>query len=101
MLCIPELRTQWVSENTVLPAVHACMRAAGNCDALHFHHLRHSCATWMLLKLVGIGAPTTWHSYSGACLKPPVGWQTAPDCRQSTLVKAAVRLGDSCILSVR
>ena len=58
LLCIPEQRTQWVSENTVLPAVHACMRAAGNCDALHFHHLRHSCATWMLLKLVGIGAPT-------------------------------------------
>lgn len=56
LLCIPGRKTLWVSENTLLPAVHACMRAAGGCGDLHFHHLRHSCATWLLLKLMGMNS---------------------------------------------
>lgn len=53
LLCIPELRTQWVSESTLLPALHACMRAVTGSEVIHYHHLRHSCATWQMLKLMG------------------------------------------------
>lgn len=53
LLCIPELRTQWVSESTLLPALHACMRAVTGSEIIHYHHLRHSCATWLMLKLMG------------------------------------------------
>ncbi|MCY1503441.1 hypothetical protein D9M68_375660 [compost metagenome] len=53
LFCIPELRTQWVSESTLLPALHACMRAVTGSEVIHYHHLRHSCATWQMLKLMG------------------------------------------------
>nr|WP_251835586.1 tyrosine-type recombinase/integrase [Serpens gallinarum] len=53
LFCIPELRTQWISESTLLPALHACMRAVTGSDVIHYHHLRHSCATWLMLKLMG------------------------------------------------
>jgi integrase len=52
LFCIPLLRTQWISENCLMPALHSCMRAATGCANVHYHHLRHSCATWLLLKLM-------------------------------------------------
>ncbi|MBA1210474.1 MULTISPECIES: tyrosine-type recombinase/integrase [Pseudomonas] len=54
LLCIPELRSQWISESTLMPALHACMRAVTGADVIHYHHLRHSCATWLMLKLSGL-----------------------------------------------
>jgi len=46
LFCIPQLRTQWVSESCLFPALHDCMRAVTGSEFLHYHHLRHSCATW-------------------------------------------------------
>lgn len=54
LFCIPELKTQWISESTLLPALHACMRAVTGSQLIHYHHLRHSCATWLMLKLTGL-----------------------------------------------
>lgn len=53
LFCIPQLKTQWISESCLFPALHSCMRAVTGSEFLHYHHLRHSCATWLLLKLVG------------------------------------------------
>lgn len=53
LFCIPQLRTQWISESNLLPALHGCMRAITGSEFVHYHHLRHSCATWLLLKLMG------------------------------------------------
>lgn len=53
LFCIPQLRTQWISESCLFPALHSCMRAVTGSEFLHYHHLRHSCATWLLLKLMG------------------------------------------------
>lgn len=53
LFCIPQLRTQWISESSLLPALHGCMRAVTGSDSVHYHHLRHSCATWLLIKLTG------------------------------------------------
>lgn len=52
LFCIPQLRTQWISESCLFPALHNCMRAVTGSEFLHYHHLRHSCATWLLLKLM-------------------------------------------------
>ncbi|MEH6671348.1 hypothetical protein [Halopseudomonas sp.] len=60
LLCIPALRTLWISESVLMPALHRAMRDATGSDSTHYHHLRHSCATWMTLKLLAItgkGAP--------------------------------------------
>ncbi len=46
-LCIPQLKTQWISESCLFPALHSCMRAVTHYEFLHYHHLRHSCATWL------------------------------------------------------
>jgi len=54
LFCIPQLKTQWISESCLFPALHNCMRAATGSEFLHYHHLRHSCATWFLLKLMGV-----------------------------------------------
>lgn len=53
LFCIPQLKTQWISEDYLLPAVHDCMRAVTGNEFVHYHHLRHSCATWLSLKLMG------------------------------------------------
>ncbi|MGB7389454.1 MAG: site-specific integrase, partial [Pseudomonas neustonica] len=53
LFCIPQLRSRWLSEETLIPAIHACMRAVTGCQEMRFHHLRHSCATWLTLKLMG------------------------------------------------
>ena len=53
LFCIPELKTQWISEDYLLPALHDCMRSVTGNELVHYHHLRHSCATWLSLKLLG------------------------------------------------
>ncbi len=52
LFCIPQLKTQWISESSVFPALHNCMRAVTGSELLHYHHLRHSCATWLFFKLM-------------------------------------------------
>lgn len=47
LFCIPQLKTQWISESCLFPALHNCMRAVTGSESLHYHHLRHSCATWL------------------------------------------------------
>lgn len=49
---IPQLKTQWISESCLFPALHNCMRAVTGSESLHYHHLRHSCATWLFFKLM-------------------------------------------------
>jgi len=51
LFCIPELHTRWVSESTLMPAIHAALRRATGCSETHYHHLRHSAATWLTFKL--------------------------------------------------
>lgn len=51
LFCIPELQTRWVSESTLLPAIHASLRRVTRCSDMHYHHLRHSAATWLTFKL--------------------------------------------------
>lgn len=51
LFCIPELQTRWVSESTLLPAIHATLRRVTGCSDMHYHHLRHSAATWLTFKL--------------------------------------------------
>ncbi|CDH68566.1 TPA: tyrosine-type recombinase/integrase [Pseudomonas aeruginosa] len=52
LFCIPQLKTLWISESSLLPALHGCMRAVTGSESVHYHHLRHSCATWLSLKLM-------------------------------------------------
>lgn len=51
LFCIPELQTRWVSESTLIPAIHAALRRVTGCSDMHYHHLRHSAATWLTFKL--------------------------------------------------
>lgn len=51
LFCIPEFQTRWVSESTSLPAIHATLRRVTGCSDMHYHHLRHSAATWLTFKL--------------------------------------------------
>ncbi|HHG4670973.1 TPA: hypothetical protein ACPWHP_001401 [Pseudomonas aeruginosa] len=51
LFCIPEFQTLWVSESTLMPAIHDALRRVTGCSDVHFHHLRHSAATWLTLKL--------------------------------------------------
>lgn len=51
LFCIPEMRSLWVSESILLPAIHDALRRVTGCGELHYHHLRHSCATWLTMKL--------------------------------------------------
>jgi hypothetical protein len=54
LFCIPALRTLWISESVLMPALHKAMRYGTGIDSMHYHHLRHSCATWLTLKLLAI-----------------------------------------------
>lgn len=51
LFCIPELKSQWVSESSLLPAIHSAMCRVTSCAGMHYHHLRHSFATWLTFKL--------------------------------------------------
>lgn len=53
LFCIPQLKTQWISEAYLFNAVQRCMRAVTGNELVHYHHLRHSCATWLSLKIMG------------------------------------------------
>lgn len=52
LFCIPADKTVWISEEYIFPAIHAVMRAVTGNQHVHYHHLRHSCATWLMLKLM-------------------------------------------------
>lgn len=54
LFCIPALRTLWISESVLMPSLHEAMRDATGVGSSHYHHLRHSCATWLALKLLAI-----------------------------------------------
>ncbi|WP_280347563.1 hypothetical protein [Pseudomonas sp. BN414] len=51
LFCVPELHTHWVSEASLFPAIHDALRRVTGCGELHYHHLRHSCASWLTFKL--------------------------------------------------
>ena len=51
LFCIPEFQTRWVSESTLMPAIHDALRRVTGCRDMHYHHLRHSAATWLTFKL--------------------------------------------------
>ncbi len=51
LFCIPELQTRWVSESTLMPVIHDALRLVTGCRDMHYHHLRHSAATWLTFKL--------------------------------------------------
>lgn len=51
LFCIPEFQTRWVSESTLMPAIHDALRRVTGCSDMHYHHLRHSGATWLMFKL--------------------------------------------------
>ncbi|NQD78579.1 hypothetical protein HP436_00095 [Pseudomonas sp. CrR14] len=51
LFCIPELQTRWVSESTLMPAIHDALSRVTGCSDMHYHHLRHSAATWLTFKL--------------------------------------------------
>lgn len=51
LFCIPEFQTRWVSESTLMPAIHDALRRVTGCSDMHYHHLRHSAATWLTFKL--------------------------------------------------
>ena len=51
LLCVPKLQTRWASESSLLPAIHDALRRVTGCGELHYHHLRHSFATWLTFKL--------------------------------------------------
>jgi len=51
LFCIPEFQTRWVSESTLMPAIHDALRRVTGCSDMHYHHLRHSAATWLMFKL--------------------------------------------------
>ncbi|HBO1748428.1 TPA: hypothetical protein L4F86_003560 [Pseudomonas aeruginosa] len=51
LFCIPEFQTRWVSESTLMPAIHDALRRGTGCSDMHYHHLRHSAATWLTFKL--------------------------------------------------
>lgn len=53
LFCIPQLKTQWISEAYLFNAVQRCMRAVTGNEFVNYHHLRHSCATWLSLKIMG------------------------------------------------
>lgn len=59
LFCIPQLQTRWVSESTLMPAIHDALRRVTRCSDMHYHHLRHSAATWLTFKLaasaLGVG----------------------------------------------
>lgn len=51
LFCIPEFQTRWVSESALMPAIHDALRRVTGCSDMHYHHLRHSAATWLTFKL--------------------------------------------------
>jgi len=51
LFCIPQFQTRWVSESTLMPAIHDALRRVTGCSDMHYHHLRHSAATWLTFKL--------------------------------------------------
>lgn len=51
LFCVPELQTRWVSESSLFPVIHEALRSVTGHSELHYHHLRHSCATWLMFKL--------------------------------------------------
>ncbi len=49
---IPEFGNSVLTQDMVFPIIHAAMRSVTGDDSLHFHHLRHSFASWTFLRLM-------------------------------------------------
>jgi len=52
LFSIPGKQYGYVPEELLFPAIHRAMRTATGDNRLRFHHLRHSCASWSLLRLM-------------------------------------------------
>ena len=49
---VPERNYAFVPEEVIFPAIHQALRFATGDERLRFHSLRHSCASWTLLRLL-------------------------------------------------
>ena len=58
LFSIPELGNNVLTQDMVFPIIHAAMRSITGDDSLHFHHLRHSFASWTFLRLMMSDMPT-------------------------------------------
>jgi len=52
LFSIPGKGYAYVPEELIFPAIHAAMRQAAKDETLRFHHFRHSCASWAILRLM-------------------------------------------------
>lgn len=52
LFSVPELGSEFISQDTLFPIIHAAMRKVTQDETLRFHHLRHSFATWTFLRLM-------------------------------------------------
>lgn len=51
LFAIPRKGWGYVPEEQVMPRVHEALRKATGDPSMRYHHLRHSCASWTLLRL--------------------------------------------------
>ncbi len=49
---IPEMGTDVITQDLVFPVIHEAMRSVTGDNSLHFHHLRHSFASWTFMRLM-------------------------------------------------
>lgn len=61
---IPELLYAFVPSESIFPVIHRVMREVTGDPTVHFHHLRHSAASWNLLRLVLSGLGTSPEIFS-------------------------------------
>jgi integrase len=52
LFAVPNRNYPVLPENIVMPIVHGALRDATGDPSIHFHHLRHSFATWTFLRLM-------------------------------------------------
>lgn len=49
---IPKMGTEVITQDLVFPVIHEAMRSVTGDNSLHFHHLRHSFASWTFMRLM-------------------------------------------------
>nr|WP_297496387.1 tyrosine-type recombinase/integrase [Ferrovum sp.] len=52
LFSIPEIGGSVLTQDMVFPIIHTAMRSVTGDDGLHFHHLRHSFASWTFMRLM-------------------------------------------------
>jgi len=70
--------SQPLPEDSLITPVRDALRAVTDDDSLVFHHLRHSCASWSMLRLLAPALPWTQWQRRIAALDHP--WFAPPAC---------------------